>query len=109
MVSLRMNSRIIQRILRIRNTQETCTLLEHLLTQTLNLKQLLPRSISTILRTILHDIFSQSRADTGNIAQEITTCSIEVYTHAIHAALYGIVQLLLQKPLIHIMLILTHT
>ena len=78
MICLRMDCRIVQRIVSPLDTEESGTLFKRLLPQPLDLQQITTRIICTVLGTILNNILCQSRAYTGHITQKITAGRIQI-------------------------------
>ncbi len=108
-VALRMHGRIVQRILRIMDSEEARALLESLGTKLRNLPQLSPGSESAVRSPVCHNVRRQGRPDSRHIPEQIRTCSVQVHAHAVHADDYSVVQLFLQKILVHVMLVLPHS
>ena len=103
-----MNGGIVKRILGTWNPEEPRTLFEGFVAQTLHPRQFPPGPVRAMLCAVFHDIGGKSRAYAGDIAQEIRTCRIEIYTHTVDTALNRIVQSFLQEVLVHVMLVLPH-
>ena len=73
-----------------------------------HLLQLRTRTEASGFIAISDNLFSESRADSGDIAQQIRTCGIKIDTDAVHTLLHSIVKFLLEEILVDIVLILPY-
>ena len=108
-IALRMDGRVVERVLGTRDTKEACTLLESRRSQTRHLLQLGTRSEGTVLTSVVHDVLGERRTKPADIHQQMLRSRIEVDAHAVHTTLDGLIQRVLELCLVYIVLILSDT
>ena len=89
-------------------TQETGTLLEGLVAQTLDLLQSLTVDKGAALVAVRHYLVGQCGTYAADVAEQLAAGGIQLYTNAVDAALNHIAKALGQHLLVHIVLILPH-
>ena len=107
-VALWVYGAIVQRILGVRNAQETCTLCVGISSKTRYLLELRTRCEVAILATIFDDVLCQGRTKTADVSKQLLTGGIHVYTNKVNAVLHRLVQTLLEFCLVYIVLILSY-
>ena len=104
-----MHSRVVQRVGRPGDAQEPRTLLERLGAEARHLLELIAAGKISVCLPVIGDGLGKGRADAAHILQEVRTGRIEGNAHGVDAAFHGVVQLLLEKGLVYIVLILPHS
>ncbi len=108
-VALGMNGRSIKRRLGIfTNPQKARRLLERFRTHPRHVKQLLPRRKRAVLAAIRRDVLRQRLTDTGHVLQELRRRRVYIHADLVHARLDDLIELLLERWLVHVVLILTN-
>ena len=107
-IGFRMHGGIVQRIGRPADAQEAGALLEGLVSQAGHLLKLFPALEFPMGAAVIGNGLGERRANSAHIAQQIRAGGIQVHAHAVYAAFYGIVQLLFQEALVHVVLVLPY-
>ena len=104
-----MDGRVVERILGVRDAEETCTLLEGRGSETRHLLQLGAGGESPILLPVIHNVLSKRRTQSADIHQQMLGGRVEIHTNEVYTTLYRLVEGVFELCLIHIVLILSHT
>ena len=104
-----MHCRRVQRVLPTADTKESGTLLESLRPKSRHLFQVRAALKSSVPAAPGDYVPCQHRSYAGNVRQQVRGCRIQVHAHAVDAGLHGIVQFLLQKHLVHVVLVLPYS
>ena len=100
---------IIQDILGIWNTKETCSLFEGLSTKTWDLFDFSTWCNLTILLTVGDDIFRDGLVESWHVWQEGTTCRIDINTNLVNHGIDDEIKIFREFLLTNIMLVLAYS
>ena len=108
-VGLRVDSRVVERILRISDSQKSCALLENLVAQPFDFEEFLTGTVGAVFSAVFHNVVGKCGANSGDVCKKMARGSVQVHSNTVHTRFHCIVQLFLEKRLVHIVLILPHS
>ncbi len=107
-VALRVNGRVVQRVVAVADPEKTGGLLECLGAELRHLHQAAPGAESPVLVAEGDHVARDAGRDAGHEGQQLLGRKVEVDADVVDAALDGLVQLLAQQLLVHVVLVLPY-
>ena len=82
---------IVERMLRLRNAQETCALFIGFRPKSGDFQEFFARSKRPMFGTIIDNVLRQCRSESADIGEEMGGSRVEIHPNSIHTVLYGVI------------------